>query len=332
MTEVVEDIIPPVSNSEIQVFKDCKRRWYLQHYREMGVRKQYAPIVGALRFGSKVHLALEDHYAGRGDAIERFEELHAEDLMKIEAWEAETGFIDEGNRQKLQKDRELGHAMLEGYFAWVTETGADEGLQLVGAETIIEVASGIPGVKIRGKLDQRLIREIDNARLFLDYKTAGNLHDGPMMLPIDEQMKFYLLLEKLDALARNDAEPVEPTIGGLYRMLKKVKRTAKAQPPFYDTVEIHHNSAELRSMYKRTTRVISEMLEVRRELDAGGDHQYWAYPRPSHDCKWKCPFLGLCAMMDDGSAWEEMLHEHFERVDPYERYTVEDRRESPTNS
>lgn len=326
MTETVPDIIPPVSNSELQSWMGCHRRWYLTYYREMGLKRTDQPVTGALAFGSRIHECLERMYTTGEHPLEVFEELHGRAVVELLQYESTTGFPDEKLRKKLQSDRELGHAMLEGFVAWIQETGLDEGLQVAGAEVVVEVASGIPGVRLRGKLDQRIYRDIDGARLFRDWKTAAELTTGPQLLPIDEQMKFYMLLERLDALTKTGDEPPEPTMGGLYTMLKKVKRTGRATPPFYAQVEVHHNRLELESMWLRTHKRVNEILEAREALDAGGDHRYWVYPRPSRDCTWSCPFLAICPMMDDSprETWEAMLAENYAHVDPYQRYAEED--------
>lgn len=329
MTAVDVDIIPPVSNSEFQVWIDCKRKWYLTFYRELGVKADEVAVVGALSFGTRVHICLERMYVNGEDPLAVFEELYSKVVYDILVREAMQGMRDLVLRKKAQNERELGHAMLSGYVAWISENGIDEGLRMAGAEVVVEVASGVEGVRLRGKLDQRVYREIDGARLFRDFKTAANLSDGPKMLPIDEQMKFYMLLERLDALAKTGDQPPEPSRGGLYLMLKKNKQTARAAPPFYSQVEVHHNDLTIESMWLRTHKRIQEMLEARRELDAGGDHRYWVYPRPNRDCSWKCPFLAVCPMMDDSSpeVWNALLAEHYESRDPYARYEEEDSKE-----
>jgi hypothetical protein len=50
-----------LSNSEIQTFKDCRRRWWLTYYRSLKPRNQ--DFTGALALGSRIHAALDDHYA-----------------------------------------------------------------------------------------------------------------------------------------------------------------------------------------------------------------------------------------------------------------------------
>ena len=106
-------------------------------------------------------------------------------------------------------------------------------------------------------------------------------------------------------------------------MLRKVKRTAAAKPPFYKQIEVHHNLEELRSIWYRVIRVIEEIVTTRQELDAGGDHRYVVPPRPSKDCTWKCPFFAVCPLFDDGSNVEGMLDEYYTHLDPHERYNAE---------
>ena len=144
------------------------------------------------------------------------------------------------------------------------------------------------------------------------------------MLPLDEQMKFYHLLEYLDSLGQTGGGPAWRTTGGLYTMLRKVRRTAKANPPFYMQLEVGHNSHELRSMWQRVHRVIAEIVQTRNELDAGGDHHYVCPPRPSRDCTWSCDFLPVCPMMDDGSNSQGLLNEYYVHVDPQARYQDDD--------
>jgi len=671
VTAEESDIIPPISNSELQVWTECHRKWYLSHYRELGVKRAETPLAGPLIMGTAVHYALERLYEHGEDPLEVLEELYSKTVHDLLVREAERGFPDQDLRKKMQNEREMAHAMLEGYVAWVQETGADEGLSLAGAEVTVEVASGIPGVRLRGKLDQRIYRDVDGARLFRDFKpqpltepvltpsgwrklgelvvgdyvigedgtprlvldvydrgvddvydvqlndgvivratadhpwwakdtvygqwkivqtsnlkpkrhrlasftpvmdqsdvslpvdpyvlgmwitngvhdgrgmcdgvkttmqyvanvldlkvtshtrsdkpgsfpifnvmlhgkltntldelnllgrhsvyrfipkqyiyaasyaqrlallhglmdgdgtlsqnhasvystgsrrladdvgdlvrslggwarvstrtklnhvgamlngydtdvyqswvairttfnpflliehanrwqrnrdkvaanvgggqgkhgtppperivraimpsgrelvrciridgpsslyvtrdwvvthnTAASLAEGPRMLPLDEQMKYYMLLERLDAIAKTGSEPPEPTMGGLYTMLKKNKHTARAKPPFYQTVEVQHNRLELESMWMRTHKRIREILEARTELDAGGDQRYWVAPRPNRDCTWKCQFFAVCPIMDEAppETWNAMLGEYYEHNDPYERY------------
>jgi RecB family exonuclease len=308
-----------ISNSEIQCWKNCPRQWYLAYYLELGLKREDGEATGARSLGSRIHVALHMMYVEGANPITVLDEIYAEDVKFFqEAGRPETEIID------LKKEQDLAHAMIEGFLDWLSQEGIDEEYELVGAETVVQVESGIENVFLRGKLDQRWVRKSDGARLFRDFKTVGDFIRPRKLLPLDEQMKFYHLLEFLDALQRTGKGPQWATDGGLYTMLRKVKRTATAKPPFYDQVEISHNTEELRSMWLRVQKVIREIIETRLALDEGGDHRYWARPRPSDKCTWGCDFLPVCPMMDDGSNWKGLLKEYYTHIDPHERYRAQD--------
>lgn len=312
-----------ISNSEIQVWKECRRRWYLTYYRELGLKA--AEMVGPRRLGTKVHLALEVAYRDEGNPITVLAELYTEDEERCQTEEQIIA---------LRKEHDLANAMVTGYLEWAAETGADDGLELESAEVVTEVESGVPGVRLRGKLDQRWSRKVDGARLFRDFKTVQELTTPAKLLPMDEQMKFYHLLEYLQSLQESGREPMWRTDGALYTMLRKVKRTANAKPPFYGQVEVHHNMTELRTFMMRVRKVIEEIVTSRQQMEAmeaayeAGDksqphpHHYVFPPRPSRDCTWKCDFFAVCSMMDDGSNYEGLLAEYYTHIDPHERYNV----------
>lgn len=120
----------------------------------------------------------------------------------------------------------------------------------------------------------------------------------------------------------------ERTEGGIFTMLKKVKRSANARPPFYDQIEVRHNVFALRSFWQRIHGVLTDLLKTRDSLDAGADHRFVAYPRPSRDCKWKCQFFTVCPLLDDGSAAEQAISEMFDVGDPYGYYGTEEKKGS----
>ena len=114
--------------------------------------------------------------------------------------------------------------------------------------------------------------------------------------------------------------PDQRVEGGLYRLLKKVKRTAKAAPPFYQEMTVRHNIYGLRSFWAQLQGVLRDMLATRTALLAGGDHQVYAYPNPTTECRWKCPFFTICPMFDDGSDVEAVINDDYEEVNPYAYY------------
>ncbi len=294
-----------ISNSEIQTFKDCKRKWYLSSYRGLALKTR--SVVGPLALGTRVHAALEAYYTEGADLLKAHSELLDVDRQVLLA--------DERDITELEADGELGRIMLEGYLEWLAETGADSEWEVVTAERIVSVPLFDGEVELRGKIDMRVRRLADDVVLFVDHKTSANFTDLTKNAYMDEQFLQYHMLEALqpDNEFRCD--------GGIYNMLKKVKRTASARPPFYERLEVRHNKQFLNSFWLRIHGEIQDMLALRAQLDAGADHRMVAYPRPNKDCSWKCPFFAVCPLMDDGSASEMMLSELYEVTDPNERYT-----------
>jgi hypothetical protein len=409
-------------------------------------------VIGPRAIGTRIHLALSLYYGANEDPLEVLKATIEEDERYLNE--------DDFDQAKVfTSEAELSRIMLEGYLQWLQETGADQGLRVTAAESIVEVPfDAIPGVVLVGKLDLRILRESDQARLFLDHKTVGSLTQPQKTLHMDEQMLHYMLLEMLDArygssqqvkgqlsggvsraqpsgpvavqhlqetslsaaqgsqstttgppqgpqsveqqsnesrtgasrmplqpsqqrtpfvedaqdsrtsektqrsseaqrsgytqavggdqtqnqrgsqgtleqVARGGTgavprgvrpySPGEETVhvaGGLYNMLRRVKRTERAKPPFFERLEVHHNIHELRNYYLRIFGEIEAILETRRKLDAGAEHRQVAYMNPTGDCSWDCEFYGVCPLFDDGSAAEEMLQAYYRQGSPHEHY------------
>lgn len=313
-----------VSNSELNSFKWCKRNWYVSWYLLKRRRREHRTPVSAATLGTKVHVALATYYADGTNPLETLTRVYAEDLAY---WREEAE--DALTVELLQKEQSLAQAMVEGYVQWVEETGADEDYTVTDVEHRMEVALPdfspdgeefeFPGVKLTGQLDARLVRKVDHARLFMDHKTVQSL-DGKGLVR-NRQMKFYHLLERLDALERTGSfNPPEPTDGALYNMLRKVKRTPKANPPFYGRIEVKHNGLEIENFLTNVMSEIEEMISTILMLDSGVSHQKATPPTPNGECEWKCEHVAICNLMDDGSNWKWAIEEEYEDRTPHDYY------------
>lgn len=300
---------PPVriSNSEIQTFKDCRRRWWLTYYRRLKPKMQ--TFTGPLALGSRIHEALDQYYSSNMEA--NLLEIHAtlvKDDMKL--------LTDAGrDSTEMETEAELGRVMLEGYLEWVELEGIDAEIEMISTEEVIERPMLDGRVTLQGKIDMRVRRKIDGARMLRDFKTVGgSFAEFGSIAHMNEQVLTYMLLEE----AQN--QDGERSDGAIFTMLRKVKRGAYAKPPFYDQIEVRHNKFALRSFYQRLEGTLEDMMRVRDGLDAGESHLKMAYPKPSRECKWKCQFFAICPLIDDGSAAEAAISDSFVSSDPYGYY------------
>lgn len=295
-----------LTQSELRTFKRCRRKWWLQYQRRL--RLQREKTTGAAPLGTRVHDALEALYASGHDTEAMWAHLNgAYDRAVAESPEDEA---------ELRKEHDLARAMLEGYVEWLAETGADEDLELIAAEEAVEVPfSDVldERVVLLGKLDQRVRRISTGERMFMDHKTVDDF-SRVSLLALDEQMMHYHLLEHLKLIDEGKDPDEERTGGGIFNMLRKVKRTSRAKPPFYMRSEVRHNKTNLRAYWARVYATVADMITVER---VGFDA---AYPNPTRDCSWDCPFLPICPMFDDGSDVEGVIEMFYDEGNPLERY------------
>ena len=297
-----------LSNSEIQTFKDCRRRWWLTYYRRL--QPKYKDTTGALALGTRIHTALDEYYANGTPLLQ----AHA-DILNTEKELLLENFRDVS---ELEKEGELGHIMLEGYLQWNEEEGIDADLEMISTEETIVMPMFNGEVELQGKLDMRVRRKADGVRMFRDFKTVGgSLSDFASLAPMNEQILTYMVLEQ------SKDGGAERSDGGIFTLLKKVRRSAAAKPPFYDQIEVRHNIFTLRSFWDRLHGTVTDLMRVRTALDKGEQPSFHAYPSPSRDCKWKCKFYSICTLVDDGSAAEQAISEMFVEADPYAYYGEE---------
>lgn len=312
------DGVPRYSQSELATFKDCRRRWWLAFYR--GLRPRQESPVGARAIGDRVHRALERWYVPddrpRVDPRDALESLIRADWARLVA-AAEDEPVDWSTQEAFKRDADLQRAMVAGYVEWVAETGADSEYRVVAPEAYLEgELPELGGGMIIAKIDVRVLRTSDDVRLWLEHKTVGGFQQKLATIALDEQVLHQTLVETL----QSGEEP--RVVGVLYNMLRRTKRGATARPPFFQRVEVHHNRHEIESYRRRVVATIHDLRAVRERLDAGADHRDVAYPRPSGDCSWKCDFVQMCGMLDDGSRVDSALNAHFTVGDPYSYYVA----------
>lgn len=320
------------SNSELQTWKKCRRKWWLAWYRRLQLNVQNFSDVRAT--GTRIHRALEAWYVPDGQP--RVDPRTALERIVVEDWTAITELaakrnVDDEHLSALAVEftsaTNLERAMIEGYVQWLAETGADADLRIIGSEqpiivdTEVEVdyggrrGVGTQPIQLIGLLDTRVTRVTDGVRLLMDHKTVGDLSGPVHTLPQNEQMLHYHLLEWLSSENAEDR-----CDGALYNMIRRVKRSQRAKPPFFARVEVRHNQYELDAYKRRMLAAASDILVATERLDRGESHLDVAYPSPNGDCTWSCDFFAVCNMFDDGSRAEDMLTGLYVEGNPRARY------------
>jgi hypothetical protein len=237
-------------------------------------------------------------------------------LTKFEGDDALPGILI-----KMHKDDDLERAMLDGYMQWLEETGADANYEVLASERYEDAL--LPGLAGRGgvpvyiiaKLDAKVRRRSDGVLRYMDHKTVADFASKVMLLQMDEQMLWYGLIEILENTPLG-----ERSGGAIYNMMRRVKRTVKAKPPFYERVEVVHNRHQLERFYEQLWGTIRDLLELEARLDAGMPHHMAAYPNPNGACSWDCDYRAICPLFNDGSRVEAMISNYYVAGDPLAYY------------
>jgi hypothetical protein len=317
-----------VSNSEIQTFKRCRRKWWLAWFR--GLRPRVDTYTGPRAIGDRVHRALALWYqpVNRIEPLAALNGLISADLRTLMGSKHYQSLEPSEQSELLRKwkgDADLERAMIEGYVQWLEETGADSDIIILDSERYLDARLPVPNedigypVYIIAKLDARVRRLSDGVRQFIDHKTVAAFGPKSMAAHQSEQMLMYHLIEYLNAVT-------DRCEGALYNMLRRVKRTVQAKPPFFQRFPIWHNSHQLASLRHRLIGTIGEILDAERRLreSPGVATPYRvAYPTPTETCAWDCDFVAVCPLFDDGSRAEDMLKTHYSQGDPLSYYLTD---------
>lgn len=312
-----QDGIQRISNSEVQTFKRCRRKWWLSYI--CGYRKRETNFHNVCATGTRIHLALAAWY--RPDEINRIDPRDAlEAIIKSHRNEVSSQYGDDSSEMtQFCKNIELERIMIAGYLEWLSETGIDANYTVIGSECYLEATlPELNNICIIARLDARVLRAHDNVRLFIDHKTVSSISQVIRTVAFSEQMLWYMLLEEL----QSHYDSTQRVSGALYNMLRRCKRTSRALPPFYDRIEVHHNLIEIKSFKQRLIGTITDMNRCRDALNNDISHHTTTYPAPTRDCTWDCSFFNICNMANDGSRFGDALEEYYLIGDPYEYYTT----------
>lgn len=297
-----------ISNSEIENYQDCGRKWWLNYVRGLAPKQQ--KIVGALPLGSRIHSALEGYYqswindGARKDLLEVHSGLVEADRLELMMAGHDSSALDD--------EAELGRIMLSGYLEWVAEEGIDANLKIIDVESslIYPIIEG--KAELTGKVDMLAQDQRTGVNSVIDFKTSAQPNSLLKIAAQSPQLQTYVALNMA-----MDGEKAQGLNSGTYRILRKVKRTAKAAPPFYIEHEVRYSRAQLENHWLHTRSKVQQIVDAREALDAGITHQLVVPPTVSDRCSWKCEFQSICPLFDDGSDVEAAIADQFDVRDPY---------------
>lgn len=279
-----------IRQSEIKKFKRCRRSWLLAYQRKLSLRTEEESSPAKL--GTLVHLGLEHYYRSGTDPL---------DTIEVE-WEG----MSEAHKadKKIANRFSYARPMLRAYMHMLEETGADAGWEIVAVEQQIELPFGdILGdeIIVTGKLDLQIVDAFGVPRS-VDHKSVATLDVG-RVLQVDDQLLTYETLRSLVLGV--------PTHNAMHNMLRRVKHGPRAEPPFFGRENVTFNETQMVNHLTHMRQTLTELVTLAQYVEAGGS-VHAAYPNPTKDCRWDCPFLAVCPMVDDGSDFEGYLSSYYE--------------------
>jgi len=285
-----------LSHSEMSAFQKCRRKWYIQYH--LRLRKNQ-PEANALTQGTAVHELLEAFYKEGVDWKDRATEMFNE----IEESGASDAFASD-----LTAQLELAYIMVEGYEEWIEEECEDAGLEILANELVVKLDGAYDmDVDMVGTID--MVARLDGEILLMDHKTAARFE--PPSPEYVSQLTFYsLILKGLGWV------PEEALLPAHLNLLRKVKRTAAAKPPFYERRRVVVTRPMEDEMIYRIGSVSDDIKVAEEALEAGLSHFEVAPPTPSYFGCRGCTVRDLCDMMSHGDRYEDAMKAHYEVAPP----------------
>jgi len=280
--------------SEIKTFKNCPRQWWLQYQRGLQKKHVEGSVVSKASVGTLYHKALEIYYLEGEDAA-------LEEVGAGRAWA--TGDPEQ------DKALNLVQRMVEGYIDWLKETGADAQWTVQGIEVQLEVPwpDKVFGdeVILTGRIDMQIVEEWTGLKI-VDNKSVMSFDQADLLYINDQGRTYSWMMRELGT----------PVNGFIHNQARRVMRTKTATPPFYNRVEVNYNDTLLDSHAIHLHSVLHSMVICAQKLEEAEDwqeeHHGMVPPNPSNDCSWRCDFVHVCPMFDDGSDAEGYLAEFME--------------------
>ena len=280
-------MIRRIRQSQLTQVRECRRKWELEYVRGLELARMPGETKGARDLGTLVHKLAEAYYK-------------AEDWRAVLAHERTLL----GDFPEWNDHLNMAEIMFTGYIEWLANEAADNGLVPKMIEPNLEHSMGVfhgDEVILTGKPDLVVWNTMSEAFEVHDTKTTTKIES---VIIHGAQLKSYALLLKLQ-------HGIDVSMG-VTNQLKKVKRTARATPPFYGRSTMVINTASLQHHAANIMGQLDEMVELMQYWEQEGDRNRAVYdtkfyPSPTMMCPTRCDYLAICKTMDAGLDHERVI-------------------------
>ena len=318
-----------ISVTEISAWKSCRLYHSFSYTRALAPAK---PSVGALWFGTGIHVALATYYKYGTPPVDNWNRWFEREkqIALVDIYDSE--------RDRIEGFNDLGREMMASYLPYAQ---ANDGWEVVDVEKPITFEI-FPGVEFKGSLDL-LVRK--NGKLWIvDHKTCSSFID-PEQLVFDPQMAYYLWLVwkvynevpggAIYSMLRK-AIPAEPMLVYGGTALSKAKGIDTTPAKYLAAIErngfnasdytevlarISRNEFFRRETVIRSARELKifdqQILDEIREMTRV---DLPIYPTPTRDCVWSCSYSDLCRARLTGGDVEFTIQANYREVSTDERF------------
>jgi len=293
-----------ISHSDISEWIRCRRRF------DWGYIQDIQPplkLWGPLACGNRVHEAVQIFWLRGTDPRDAFQALAERDEQVLMDMDVPGWAMDE-----FYTDVILGRNCCVAYYNWLRDEGPYDGYK-VASEQVLQAPFLAGQVRLIGKVDLFLTREIDGAIATDDIKTASP-HTRTSLPPTLEKSYQHVVYQCLVNLLTSGR-----VVGdAFYTVLYKLKVPERALHPMVERFHVPGLTSALPRRIKQLEAICADMLEF---ISRVNDER--AYPTPADSCRW-CDYKHPCQLQDEvplGAA--SMLTAEFTRGGRHARYDAD---------
>lgn len=288
--------------SAINSFKWCRRNFWLSYGRNLVEQTDPdKPASGRRDVGTMFHTGAAAIYRGQ------------DWQSALDSWVQQQVLTSGGTVSKeWATEIRMVEAMLRTYVDWLEEEGSDAGEHTLitpdGIEHIEHRLTAFAGtyhgdnVYVTGEPDRLVVDEFTGLVIIDDLKTVDSLLP-PATLSFDFQGLTYEWLAAMNGIQTHQFR---------HTQVKKNMRTARSNPPWFARHPATFTDPQREAHRRHLAATIGRMVEALQGVEADpAAHHEWMEPTPNKDCSWRCPFINVCPMMDQGDDWEGALSEWF---------------------